>query len=97
MSNCANLYNTYVTAVALDAIDYRYYFVFVGLNIIYAAVWFFFGVETRGRTLEEMEEVFNAKFPPRASLQKAVMVKQNDGHLADVSAVAGDVERAEYR
>lgn len=40
-----------------------------------------------------MEEVFNAKFPPRASLQKAVMVKQSDGHLADVSAVAGDAER----
>ncbi|XWW99209.1 hypothetical protein V2A60_007218 [Cordyceps javanica] len=93
LSNCANLYNTYVTAVALEAIDYRYYFVFVGLNLIYAALWYFLGVETRGRTLEEMEEVFNAKFPPRAALQKAVMVKQSDGHLADVSAVAGDGER----
>ncbi|OAA71679.1 hexose transport-related protein [Akanthomyces lecanii RCEF 1005] len=94
LSNCANLYNTYVTAVALEAIDFRYYFVFVGLNIIYSAIWYFLGVETRGRTLEEMEEVFNANFPPRAALQKAVMVKQKDGHLADVSAVAGDVERA---
>ncbi|OAA63793.1 hexose transport-related protein [Cordyceps fumosorosea ARSEF 2679] len=94
LSNCANLYNTYVTAVALEAIDFRYYFVFVGLNLVYAAVWFFFGVETRGRTLEEMEEVFDAKFPPRAALQKAVMVKQRDGHLADVGAgAAGDGER----
>ncbi|EGX89046.1 hexose transport-related protein [Cordyceps militaris CM01] len=93
LSNCANLYNTYVTAVALEAIDFRYYFVFVGLNIIYAALWYFLGVETRGRTLEEMEEVFNAKFPPRAALQKAVMVKQRDGHLADVGAAAGDEER----
>ncbi|ATY67120.1 hexose transport-related [Cordyceps militaris] len=93
LSNCANLYNTYVTAVALEAIDFRYYFVFVGLNIIYAALWYFLGVETRGRTLEEMEEVFNAKFPPRAALQKAVMVKQRDGHLADVGAGAGNEER----
>lgn len=33
MSNCANLYNTYVTAVALQAISWRYYLVFVGLNL----------------------------------------------------------------
>ncbi|EJP61917.1 Hexose transport-related protein, putative [Beauveria bassiana ARSEF 2860] len=94
LSNCANLYNTYVTAVALEAIDFRYYFVFVGLNLTYAAVWYFLGVETRGRTLEEMDEVFNARFPPRAALQKAVMVKQSNGHLADASAVAGHGERA---
>ncbi|KAL7930260.1 general substrate transporter [Trichoderma chlorosporum] len=81
-SNCANLYNTYVTAVALEAINWRYYLIFVGLNLIYAFCWFFFGVETRGRTLEELDEVFNAKWPPRAALQKHVMVKAQDGHLA---------------
>ncbi|KAJ9144181.1 Hexose transport-related protein [Pleurostoma richardsiae] len=81
ISNCANLYNTYVTAVALDAIDWRYYLIFVGLNVIYSALWFFFGVETRGRTLEELDHVFDAKFPPRAALQKTVMIKRQDGHL----------------
>ncbi|KAL6909278.1 general substrate transporter [Trichoderma evansii] len=81
-SNSANLYNTYVTAIALEAIDWRYYLVFVGLNLIYAIVWFFLGVETRGRTLEELDEVFDAKFPPRAALKKHVMVRQQDGHLA---------------
>jgi hypothetical protein len=81
ISNCANLYNTYVTAIALDSIDWRYYLIFVGLNLIYSAVWFVFGVETRGRTLEEMDDVFNAKFPPRAALQKATMIRQGDGHL----------------
>ncbi|KAK9443237.1 Lactose permease [Metarhizium brunneum] len=81
LSNCANLYNTYVTAIALDSIDWRYYLIFVGLNLLYSVIWFVFGVETRGRTLEEMDDVFNAKFPPRAALQKAVMVRQGDGHL----------------
>jgi len=89
------LYNTYVTAVALDAIDWRYYFVFVGLNLLYAALWFVFGVETRGRTLEEMDEVFNAKWPPRAALQKAILIKQQDGHLAGVSQ-HDDEERVQY-
>jgi hypothetical protein len=81
-SNTANLYNTYVTAIALDSIDWRYYLIFVGLNIIYSFCWYFFGVETRGRTLEELDEVFNAKWPPRAALKKQVMVRQQDGHLA---------------
>lgn len=81
-SNTANLYNTYVTAIALDSIDWRYYLIFVGLNLVYAVCWFFFGVETRGRTLEELDEVFNAKWPPRAALKKQVMVRQQDGHLA---------------
>ncbi|KAM0452765.1 hypothetical protein ACHAO4_005184 [Trichoderma viride] len=81
-SNTANLYNTYVTAIALDSIDWRYYLIFVGLNLIYSICWYFFGVETRGRTLEELDEVFNAKWPPRAALKKQVMVRQQDGHLA---------------
>lgn len=35
MSNCANLYNTFVTAIALDAIGWKYYLVFVALNLVY--------------------------------------------------------------
>lgn len=85
LSNCANLYNTYVTAVALEAIDWHYYFVFVGLNLVYSLVWFLFGVETRGRTLEELDAVFEAKWPPRAALRKTVMVKKQDGHLEGLS------------
>ncbi|EHK21185.1 uncharacterized protein TRIVIDRAFT_78356 [Trichoderma virens Gv29-8] len=93
MSNCANLYNTYVTAVALEAINWRYYLIFVGLNLIYGFCWFVFGVETRGRTLEELDEVFNAKWPPRAALQKHVMVKAQDGHLAGLDDSSGNAER----
>ena len=50
-------------------------------------VWFFFGVETRGRTLEELDAVFDAKFPPKASLAKTIMVKKRDGHLQAVDSV----------
>ncbi|WWC91492.1 uncharacterized protein L201_006438 [Kwoniella dendrophila CBS 6074] len=81
MSNCANLYNTYVTSIALESIGYKYYFLFVALNLFYAVMWYFFGVETRGRTLEELDSVFDAKWPPRAALKKAAMVKREDGQL----------------
>ncbi|POS73460.1 hypothetical protein DHEL01_v208144 [Diaporthe helianthi] len=89
LSNCANLYNTYVTAVAVEATGWHYYLVFVGLNLVYAVVWFLFGVETRGRTLEELDAVFEAKFPPRAALRKTVMVKTGDGHLEGLPANKG--------
>ncbi|KAL1407792.1 hypothetical protein Q8F55_007227 [Vanrija albida] len=79
-SNSANLYNTYVTQIAFRHIGWKYYLVFVALNVVYGFVWYFFGVETRGRTLEQLEAVFDAPFPPRASLQKTTMV-QRDGHL----------------
>ena len=52
-------------------------------NLWTAVVWFFFGVETRGRTLEELDAVFDSKFPPKASLAKTIMVKQG-GHLQAV-------------
>ena len=81
LSNCANLYNTFVTAVALQAIDWKYYLIFVALNLVYSGVWYTFGVETQGRTLEQLEVVFDAKFPPRAALSKAIMVEKVDGHL----------------
>lgn len=83
-----------MTAIALEAIDWRYYLIFVGLNIIYAFVWFIFGVETRGRTLEELDEVFNSKFPPRAALKKAVMVREADGHLQGLDTVDVESRRA---
>ncbi|WVQ82429.1 hypothetical protein IAT38_004557 [Cryptococcus sp. DSM 104549] len=81
ISNTTNLYNTYCTGIFLNSIGWRYYIVFVALNLFYAAVWYTLGVETRGRTLEELTEVFEAKWPPKAALEKATMVKKEDGHL----------------
>ncbi len=79
-----------MTAVALDAIDWRYYLIFVGLNLIYAIVWFFLGVETRGRTIEELKEVFDAKFPPKAALEKTLMVEKEGGHLQGLGGSVPD-------
>lgn len=85
-----NLYNTYVTAVALEAIDWKYYFLFVGLNVVYSLLWFLFGVETRGRTLEELDTVFDAKWPPRAALEKTVAIKDQAGHLEPLPGADAD-------
>ncbi|KAI1334676.1 putative hexose transport-related protein [Xylariaceae sp. FL0016] len=93
MSNCANLYNSYVTAVALESVSWKYYLLFVALNIVYGFVWYFLGVETRGRTLEELNAVFDSKFPPKASLAKTIMVKREDGHLQGLEDAMGQEQR----
>ncbi|KAK4611587.1 Lactose permease [Fulvia fulva] len=70
MNNTANFYNTYITAVAFKAIAWKYYLVFVCLNVVYGFAWYFCGMETKGRTMEQLQEVFDAPWPPKASLQK---------------------------
>lgn len=35
MSNLANFYNTFVTAIALENIQWKYYILFVCLNVVY--------------------------------------------------------------
>lgn len=39
MNNTANFYNTYVTAIALKSIAWKYYLVFVALNLTYGTCY----------------------------------------------------------
>ena len=52
--------SNFATPVALKNIQYNYIFFFVALDVIISIIWYFFGVETLGRTLEELAEVFEA-------------------------------------
>ncbi|KAK7740886.1 hypothetical protein SLS62_010944 [Diatrype stigma] len=65
-----------------------------GMGVV-SGVWFFLGVETRGRTLEELDAVFDSKFPPKASLAKAVMVKRDDGQLQAFEGSVVGAQRTE--
>lgn len=77
------MYNTFVTAVALEAISWKYYILFVVLNLVYAGAWYVLGVETGGRTLEELNEVFESKWPPTASRQKSGSARRQSEGLAE--------------
>lgn len=57
-------------------VNQLFFFLFV-IGII----WYFIGVETKGRTLEELKEVFEAPWPPKAALKKEKMVRKGDGRL----------------
>ncbi|KAJ7775656.1 general substrate transporter [Mycena maculata] len=83
ISNIAGFINTFANSVGLGNLGWRYYFVFVAWDVVASALWYFLGVETHGRTLEELDVIFDAPWPARASTQK-VAVKLNANGSVDV-------------
>ncbi|KAK8060984.1 general substrate transporter [Apiospora saccharicola] len=61
-----NLIFAQFSPAALTAIGFRYFYVFFALNIVaFVCYWFFFP-ETKGRTLEQMDELFGDQLVPHA-------------------------------
>ena len=80
-ANMAGFINTFANSVGLERWGYKYYFVFVVWDVCAAILWFLFCVETRGRTLEELDETFNQPWPAMASARKMrVVVNEKGGH-----------------
>ena len=52
----------------------------MGWDLLETLIWYLFGVETCGKTLEELDDVFNADYPPRAKSKELVAIK-TDGHV----------------
>ncbi|KAJ8133245.1 hypothetical protein O1611_g378 [Lasiodiplodia mahajangana] len=52
-------FNQYVNPVALDAIQWKYYFVYIILDAVYLVIIFFFFPETRCLTIEEVSVIFD--------------------------------------
>ncbi|KAJ7175841.1 general substrate transporter [Mycena filopes] len=58
VASSASLVNTLATPIALGSIGWRLYLVFIGWDIVACVLIWIFAVETSGRTLEELNEVF---------------------------------------
>jgi hypothetical protein len=55
----AIFFNTFINPIALDAIGWKYYFVFVVVCAAYGVTAFIFYPETRGYSLEQMAVIFD--------------------------------------
>jgi MFS family permease len=82
--NIANFYNTFVTGIAFSGIQWRYYFLFIFWDAFEFVIIYFFFVETKNRTLEELTDIFRHKNPVRASLKKTQVVISGDDGVTEV-------------
>ncbi|KAI0692185.1 general substrate transporter [Cerioporus squamosus] len=89
-ANAAGFINTFANSVGLERWGYKYYFVFVVWNVCASVLWFLFCVETRGRTLEELDEVFNQPWPAMASARKRKIVVKEGREGAVVQVIDDD-------
>ncbi|KAF4992378.1 hypothetical protein FDECE_13734 [Fusarium decemcellulare] len=70
-SGAASFVNTFAAPIALKNIRYWFYVFFVFWDLFEFTVIYFFFVETKGRTLEELDQVFESKNPRKASTKRA--------------------------
>ena len=82
--NIAGFYNTFVTGIAFTGAGWKYYFLFIFWDILEFAVIYFFFVETKNRTLEELAEIFQGKNRVKRSLMKTEVVIHGDEGVTEV-------------
>lgn len=70
VGSAASILGQYTSASAISSIGYHYYLVFIFWDLVEFAIIYFFFVETKERTLEEMAEIFEAPDPVKKSLEK---------------------------
>ncbi|KAH8763596.1 lactose permease [Diaporthe sp. PMI_573] len=84
--NVAMVVNTYGIAVGIEAIAWRLYIIYCVWIAIEMVVIYFFFVETAGKTLEELGEIFEAPNPRKASTKKVRVGLDEDGRVVGVES-----------
>ncbi|KAF6814727.1 MFS lactose [Colletotrichum sojae] len=69
VSGIASFIDLYATPVALKNIGWKTYTIFLVLHFAHWVLMYFVTVETKGRSLEELEEIFNNPKPVKRSKQ----------------------------
>lgn len=76
--NIAGLVNQFGTPVALERIGYKTYIIWSVWNLIEFGISYFWSVETKGFTLEELDEIFESPNPRKASTRKRAVRTSTD-------------------
>ncbi|KAJ5158795.1 Major facilitator superfamily domain general substrate transporter [Penicillium coprophilum] len=84
-TNIALLVNQFGFGNAINAIGWHTYIILAGWNIVQGVFIYFFAVETNGRTLEELSEIFEAPNPRKKSTEKQeVLVSEVENKVVEV-------------
>lgn len=84
----ATLVNQFAYPVALKEIKWKTYIVFALWCPVQALVIYFFIPETKNRTLEELDDIFNSPNPTKASLEKKKLALDQEANIVAVEAVS---------
>lgn len=80
-----NFFNIFVNPIALDAIGWKYYFVFVVVLLAMIVIVWVFYVETRGLTLEGIAALFDgddmAMSMSLGTVERAVAVQDKEKEI----------------
>ncbi|KAI5837878.1 general substrate transporter [Morchella snyderi] len=82
--NIASFFNQYATPVGLGDVKWKFYFLYIAWDTFQALFIYFFYVETKDRTLEELNEIFEAPFPKAASLKKTVVAVEGKQGITNI-------------
>jgi hypothetical protein len=56
---CASFFNIFVNPIALEAIAWKYYLIFVAVLLLFGVSAYFLYPETKGYTLEQIAVIFD--------------------------------------
>ncbi|QSZ32373.1 hypothetical protein DSL72_001947 [Monilinia vaccinii-corymbosi] len=79
--NIAMVVNTYGISVGIAAIGWKLYLAYIVWICVEIVVIYFFFVETAGKTLEEMKEIFDAPNPRKESTKKTTVAFDESGRV----------------
>jgi len=81
------LLNQFAWPVSLKHIGWKTYIIFAVWDFFQGATIYFLAPETKGRTLEELDDIFAAKNPKKASLEKKKIALDASANVVDVQKV----------
>ncbi|KAF9738904.1 hypothetical protein PMIN06_010373 [Paraphaeosphaeria minitans] len=82
--NAGNLLNQFAWPISLANIGWKTYIVFTVWDGIMLCIWYFLLPETKKRTLEELDLIFEAKNPVKESLKKKKIDFSSEGQIVAV-------------
>jgi MFS family permease len=84
--NVAMVVNTYGISVGIAKIGWKLYLVYIVWIVVELVIIYFFFVETAGKTLEEMHDIFNADNPRKESTKKTKVEIDETGRVVNIDA-----------
>lgn len=85
--NAAGLLNQFAWPISMRRIGWKTYIIFTVWDAVQVFVVWIFIPETKGRTLEELDEIFTARNPVKASTAKKALAVTSRGDVVNVENV----------